>query len=160
MASGRRVVAGAIKSLVNAGDLQLECARLLHETLLVPVLMYGNETMLWKKERSRIRAVQMNNLRGLLGISRMDRELDERIDECMLWWFGHVEMMEKDKIAKRVYVGECSGSHSVGRPRKRCIDTVKEYLRKRGLDIRQQRRMVQDRSKWRGFVRWNPWGIA
>ena len=72
----------------------------------------------------------------------------------------HVEMMEKDKIAKRVYVGECSGSHSVGRPRKRCIDTVKEYLRKRGLDIRQQRRMVQDRSKWRGFVRWNPWGIA
>ena len=45
--------------------------------------MHGNETMLWKKERSRIRAVQMNNLRGLLGISRMDRELDERIDECM-----------------------------------------------------------------------------
>ena len=42
--------------------------------MLVPVLMYGSETMLWKeKERSRIRAVQMDNLRGLLGISRMDR---------------------------------------------------------------------------------------
>ena len=38
--SGRRV-AGAIRSLVNARDLQLECARFLHETLLVPVLMYG-----------------------------------------------------------------------------------------------------------------------
>ena len=68
--SGRRV-AGAIRSLVNAWDLQLQCARVLHETLLVPVLIYGSETMLWK-ERSRIMAVQMDNLRGLLGIRRMD----------------------------------------------------------------------------------------
>ena len=58
VASGRRVT-GAIRSLGNAGDLQLECARVLHETLLVPVLMYGSETMLWKeKEGSKIRAVQ------------------------------------------------------------------------------------------------------
>ena len=33
--------------------------------------MYGSETMLWK-ERSRIRDVQMDNLRDLLGIRRMD----------------------------------------------------------------------------------------
>ena len=52
MASGRRVV-GAIRSLINARDLQFECARLLHETLFVPVLMNGSETMLWKgKERA------------------------------------------------------------------------------------------------------------
>ena len=38
--SGRRV-AGAIGFLVNAGDLQLECAGVLHETLLVRILMYG-----------------------------------------------------------------------------------------------------------------------
>ena len=34
---GRRV-AGTIRSLVNYRDLQLVCARILHETLLVPVL--------------------------------------------------------------------------------------------------------------------------
>ena len=45
----------------------------LHETLLAPVLIYGSETMLWKQEeRSRIRAVQMDNLKELLGIRRMD----------------------------------------------------------------------------------------
>ena len=73
VASGRRV-AGAIRSLVNARDLQIKCARVLHETLLVPVLVYGSEIMLWKeKERFRFRAVQIN-LRGLLGgIRRMDR---------------------------------------------------------------------------------------
>ena len=44
----------------------------MHETLLVAVLVYGNEIMLWKEERSRIRAIQIGNLRGLLGIRRMD----------------------------------------------------------------------------------------
>ena len=57
-----------------------------------------------EKERSRVRAVQIDNLRGLLGIRRMDRVpngrvwelcgvkkgLDERIDVGVLWWFGHV----------------------------------------------------------------------
>ena len=52
------------------------------------------------KKRSRIRAVQMNNLRVLLGIRRMDRVpnewirelcgmtkgVDERIDEDVLRW--------------------------------------------------------------------------
>ena len=78
-----------------------------------------------RKRRSRIRAVQMDNFRGLLGIRRKDRVpnarirelcgakkgLDERIDEGVLPWFGHVKRMEKE------------------------------------------RRMVQDRSEWRGFVR-------
>ena len=73
-------MADAIRSLVNDRDLQIECARVLHETLLVPLLTQGSETMLWKeKERSRIRAVQMDNLRGLLGIRRMDRVLNARI---------------------------------------------------------------------------------
>ena len=53
--SGRKV-ASAIRSLVNARDLQLECARVLHETLLVPVLIDCSETMMKEKERSRIRA--------------------------------------------------------------------------------------------------------
>ena len=111
----------------------------LHETFLVPVHMYDSETMLWKeKERSRIRAVQIDNLRGLLGIRRMDRiqnaqirefclvkkGLDERIDEGVLKWYGHVERMERYRNAKRVYIGECAGSCPVGRLWKRWIDTV------------------------------------
>ena len=133
VASGR-MVAGAIRSLVNPRDLQLECDRLLHETLLVPVLMYGSEAMLWKeKARSKVRAALMDNLGGLLGIRRMNRvpnarirelcrvrkDLDERIDEGFLRWFSHVERMERERIAKRVYVGECAGNHSAGRPRKK-----------------------------------------
>ena len=42
-----------------------------------------------------------------------------------------MERMESDRITKRVYVGECAGSDSVGRPWKRWIDTVKECLKKK-----------------------------
>ena len=90
--------------------------------------------MLWKeKERSRIRIVQMGNLRNLLGVRRMDsvsnarirelsgvvKEVDERIDESVPCWFGYIERMKNDRVAKRVYVGECMGSRLVGRPRKK-----------------------------------------
>ena len=67
--------------------------------------------------RSRIRAVQMDNLRALLGVGRMDVVLNARIrelygvakvvNESVLRWFGHIERMEKDRIAERVYVGRC-----------------------------------------------------
>ena len=65
-----------------------------------------------------IRTVQMDNLREWLGIRRMDKALnawirqlckvtkdvDKKIDEGILWWFGHVKRMENDMIAKRVYI--------------------------------------------------------
>ena len=108
----------------------------------------------------------MDNLRGLLGIKRIrelcrvKKGLDERIDEGVLWWFTHVERMERGMIAKRVYAEKFAGSRSTGRLWKRWLDTLKECLKKRGLDIRQVRRMVQDRSEWQGFVMGNAWGIA
>ena len=67
----------------------------------MPVLTYGSKTMLWKeKERSRVRAEQMDNLKGLLGIRRMNRipnarirqlcevmkGVDEKISEGVLRW--------------------------------------------------------------------------
>ena len=90
-------------------------------------------------------------IRELCGVTK---GVDEKIDEGILRFFGHVERMEKDKIAKRVYVGECGNSFSVGRTRKRWIGTVKD-LKKRGSNVKQARRMVHDRSKLRGFERRN-----
>ena len=43
---------------------------------------------------------------------------DEKIDDGVLRWFGHVERMENDMIAKGFYVGECADSRSMGMPRK------------------------------------------
>ena len=72
------------------------------------LLLYGSEQMICReKERSRIRAVYMDNLKDLLDIGVMNnitnswiRELcgamegvDERNDEGVLQLFGHLERM-------------------------------------------------------------------
>ena len=86
----------------------------------------------------------------------MPKGVDENIDEGVFRWSSHVERMENDGIAKRVYVGECVGIRSEGRVRKRWIDTAK----KRGLGVRKARIILHDRSLWRGFVRGNARGVA
>ena len=58
-----RRVASAIGSLVNV--------RVLPDTLLVPVFMYGSEAMLWNEKKiSRTMAVQMDNLRDCQALGR------------------------------------------------------------------------------------------
>ena len=86
--------------------------------------------------------------------------VDEKIYGDVLRWFGHVDRLENDRITKRVYVRVRTGSRSLGRPRKRWNDTVKDWLRKRALEVRRARKMIHDRSVWRGFVRRNAWGVA
>ena len=52
--SGRKV-AGAVRPLVNLSYFQLECIKVLDEALLMPVLLYGSEIVVWReKEISRI----------------------------------------------------------------------------------------------------------
>ena len=81
-------------------------------------------------------------------LCRVTKGVDKKIDEGVLQRFDYVERMEDNRNAKRVYVGECAGSLSVGRPWKRGIDTMKDCLKKRGLDVRQARRKAYDRSVW------------
>ena len=53
VASGR--VTDDNRSLVNDMDLQLEYVKVLNETMLVPFLIYGRKTKLWKqKEKSKL----------------------------------------------------------------------------------------------------------
>ena len=55
----------------------------------MPVIMFGSEPMIWKEEeRSKISAVQMDKIRSLLGIRRMDRIPYARIKSCAEWMKG------------------------------------------------------------------------
>ena len=67
--------------------------------------------------------------------------------------------MENDRIAKRIYVGVCGGSCSMGRLQKNWIYSMKDSLKKRDLDVSQAMRMVHDKSEWWAYVRGNAWGM-
>ena len=75
----------------------------------------GNGYRLCIRRMDRIPNAQIREFCGVI------KGVDERVDEGILRWFGHLERMEKDRIAKRLYVGECAGSHSMSRLRKRLI---------------------------------------
>ena len=54
--------------------MQPDCPKVLHKGQLVSVLMYESEPLVWgKKETSRNRNEQKENLRSLLGTRRIDR---------------------------------------------------------------------------------------
>src|SRR5678816_3407074 len=104
----------------------------------------------------------MDNLRGVLGVRRIDkigneriRELcgvkkwvNEKINESTLRWFGHVEKMEDSQLVKRMYSGECGGNHQLaGRPNKNRIESVKECLEERNVSLAEARRKVHNRSE-------------
>ena len=63
--------------------------------------------MLGIRRKGRVLNAQIRELCGV------KKSLYKRIDEGVLQWFGHVERMERDRIAKRVFVGKCAGSRSV-----------------------------------------------
>ena len=71
MGGGLQVLLGPCKML-----------KVLHETLLLAVFMYGSEIMIWKEEEwFGVVVVRMKNLKGLMGIRRMDNVPSARIRE-------------------------------------------------------------------------------
>jgi hypothetical protein len=67
-------------------------------------------------------------------------------------WVGHVARMGEVRGAYRVLVGRPEGKRPLGRPRRRCKDNIKMYLREIGIDGTNWIQLAQDRAKWRACV--------
>ncbi|KAJ4432993.1 hypothetical protein ANN_15250 [Periplaneta americana] len=70
-----------------------------------------------------------------------------------LRWAGHVARMGESRNAYRVLVGRPEGKRTLGRPRRRWEDNIKMDLREVGYDDREWINLVQDRDRWRAYVR-------
>ena len=71
---------------------------MLHNALPVPILLYGSEAMICReRKRFMIRGMQMDNLRGLFGIRRMNRVSNIRIRDLCRVVKG---------LLKRIFVGK------------------------------------------------------
>ena len=97
--------------------------------------MYDSETMIWrKKERSRNRTVKKDDLRGLFGIRRIDKFQNARIRirKRLMKVFSDGSTMWREcrngGLLRGSLYGKWTGS-SVGRLRKRWMDTVKACLK-------------------------------
>ena len=121
----------------------IKAKKCLYEGVILPTALYGAEAWgMRSAERRKVTDLEINCLRSLVGVLRMDRvrneelrrragierELASKADQRVLRWFGHVERMEEYRMAKRVLMAEVSGGRVRGRPRLRWIDGMKVAL--------------------------------
>lgn len=92
------------------------------------VLCYGSEVWTLNADlRRRLNAVEMDYLRRSARISRTNEEVRrvmnagetvvERIGKRGLKWFGHVLLMPKERLPKKIYQSRPPGNRTKGRPR-------------------------------------------
>jgi len=139
----------------------------LHESIVVPTVMYGGESWgMREEEKRKLNVMEMNCLRNMCGVSRREHvhneevrrrvgveiELAERVEERVLSWFGHVERMSGERMTKRVYESSVVGSRGRGAPPKGWMSCVKKILYDRGMTIANAKVVCQTRSDWRAIV--------
>ena len=71
----------------------------------------------------------------------IERELASRADQRVLRWFGHVERMDENRMARRVLMAEVSGGLVRGRPRLGWTDGAKVALGNIGMTVEAARKI-------------------
>ena len=86
-------------------------------------------------------------------VRQLYRELDivTEIKKGRLRQLGHVERMSEERVVKRLYQNTPKGSRSVGRPRLRWMDDVREDLRRMG--VTKWRIRAHRRDDWKMVVK-------
>ena len=136
--NARRVIGGMNDAVFRRKELSESTKIKVVDATMIPVLMYGYETWsLTKKQQSKVQAIQMNVLRRIEGVNRLDRvrnaDIRERLNQEGVTvldlvkrrqesWKGRLEEMSFEKTTKKVFVGEMKGKRPRGRPRLRWID--------------------------------------
>ena len=89
--------------------------------------------------------VRNDDVRRRAGI---ERKLASRADQRVLRWFGHVERMDKYRMARRVLVALVSGGRVRGRPRLGWMDGVKVALGNRGMTVEATQKIGKSGEPW------------
>ncbi|KAF1010546.1 MAG: hypothetical protein GAK29_05048 [Acinetobacter bereziniae] len=177
-----RKASGSLWSVAKNENVSAEAKVAVYKSVVLPTLLYGSESWVCKAQHmSKINAVGMDFLRSVCGKTRMDRVRNEWVrKECgvrlsvsdvyertVLRWFGHVERMSSNRVAKQVYMGQVNGKLGRGRPRKRWLDRVTEMVKARKIrscknkrscqriyvDLLEAKELCKDRVVWRKLVK-------
>ena len=137
--SATRMIGGMSEAVSRRRELSKGTKLKVVNATMMPSLLYGCEAWsLTKQQQSKVQATQMNVLRRVQGVSRMERIRSEHIrqhlgQESVLdvirrrqeIWKGKMNEMSSDRVTKKVYVGEIEGRRPRGRPRMRWSDNFK-----------------------------------
>ena len=141
----------------------------IYKTLIRPVLTYGSECwVISKKDEDILLRFERKILRRILGAvmengawrPRHNHELYhlfgspsviQQIKIGRMRWAGHVQRMEEDRPARKIFAGMIDGRRKVGRPKLRWADGVRRDAASCG--ITDWRTRAQDGEAWRGLLK-------
>ncbi|XP_046971133.1 uncharacterized protein LOC124538205, partial [Vanessa cardui] len=112
----------------------------IYKTMIRPAVLYGSECRATKGMTERqLHVAEMRMLRGMCGVTRMDRVRNEYIRGSLkvtpiaeklcgrrLSWYGHVLRRNEEHIVRKALSMDVDGFRGRGRPRKRWMDCVKD----------------------------------
>ncbi len=136
-------VCGGMKCVFKCRSHGMKTKRSLYKRVVVPNVLYRAEK--WnvaEAEKRRLNIMEMRYLRSMCAVTRNDRarndevrrrtkvvrELAEQTEQGMLWWFGHVERNEEERLVKNITRSDVRGVRPRGRPRMGWMDSVKGAL--------------------------------
>ncbi|XP_067123187.1 uncharacterized protein [Centruroides vittatus] len=134
-----------------------------YRVVVRPAMLYAIETVSLRKTHvKRMEVAEMRMLRWMCGVTRRDHirnecvrgtvkvtNIEAKIQEARLKWFGHVVRREEEYVGRRVMQMSVRGRRRRGRPRRRWMDLVAEDLRGKHLNVE----AAQDREQWRRLIR-------
>ncbi|KAM1087697.1 hypothetical protein ACFX2B_013050 [Malus domestica] len=134
-----------------------------YRTAIRPAMLYGTECWAVKHQHvHKMGVAEMRMLRWMCGHTRKDKirnedirgkvgvaEIEGKMRENKLRWFGHVQRRPTDAPIRRCDYGtEVQGRRGRGRPRKTLEETLRKDLEY--LDLTED--MTQDRTQWRSKI--------
>ena len=81
----------------------------------------------------------------------LDRELESRVDQRVLRWFGQVARMD-DLKTRRALMADVSQRRVRGRPKLCWMDDVKVAICSRGMPVEAAQQDSRDRKEWRALM--------
>ena len=110
----------------------------IHYITAKATMEFGSEAWVLKKRgEQRLEAAQMNFLRHLLGITKINKEKNQHIrqktgaqniitetEQYQKKWLQHVQRMDTNRLPKQALQYKPKGRRNIGRPRKRWRDQL------------------------------------
>ena len=179
---GRKVI-GELGCILKGRTVSQEVKKSLRNSVLLPTLTYGSETWTASEEDlAKVRAVEMSYLRMASGVNLLDGlsnsevyasfgmeeqavgidcGVAEWIKRSTLRWYGHVQRMDEDRMLRKIYGSQVSGTASCGRPpmvwEKKVEKYIEERLPRSGRGIvAQAKGACLDKVAWRRFCHGYP----
>lgn len=157
------------KGFISKKEISRNTKISVYKSIYRPTLTFSCESWaLTGNQKKKIQAVEMKYLRRVRGVTRMHKLRNETIRQDLdiepiqnfierrqLSWWGHLNRMNNERPAKRIWETKIQKRKKRGRPEKTWNNILTEIINGKGKTWSEARRLAMDKRQWTEFVHGN-----